>query len=214
MTKIIRCNGLIDFLLVVLWMGSIRDHFWKFQRKCSSGINVLRRNTSGTCQSEGPKWNPPHTQNKLPPLVHPPPLHLCLSALVIGQLSQSEDDTWRKNDCNYFSLSGSWSIMLRVIYTRSSRTFYIYIYGIKNVQSFCFPKNENRITKGSRGIRREKSLLLWISEAWRGVSIPRLSPPVPGTIPAPGRRRGRKKIQEKIIKLKAVCRVGWCEKVQ
>ena len=151
------------------------------------------------------KWRP----KVEPPLVHPASLHLCLGSFCFGQLSQSEDDTWRKNDCNYFSLSGSWSIMLRVIYTRSSRTFYIYIYGIKNVQSFCFPKNENRITKGSRGIRREKSLLLWISEAWRGVSIPRLSPPVPGTIPAPGRRRGRKKLQEKIIKLKAVYSTVW-----
>ena len=157
----------------------------------------------------GERWLPTGPPSPPPP-VQVPPLRPNLGPYGFGQLSQFEDDTWRKNDCNYFSLSGSWSIMLRVIYTRSSRTFYIYIYGIKNVQSFCFPKNENRITKGSRGIRREKSLLLWISEAWRGVSIPRLSPPVPGTIPAPGRRRGRKKLQEKIIKLKAVYSTVYC----
>ena len=45
MTKIICRSGPIDFLLVVLWVGLIRDHFWKFQRKCSSCLNLPRRNT-------------------------------------------------------------------------------------------------------------------------------------------------------------------------
>ena len=43
MTKIIRCNDRIDGLLLVLWVGSIRDHFWKFQLKTNSDPKGSRK---------------------------------------------------------------------------------------------------------------------------------------------------------------------------
>ena len=55
----------------------------------------------------GERWLPTGPPSPPPP-VQVPPLRPNLGAYGFGQLSQFEDDTWRKNDCNYFSFSRSW----------------------------------------------------------------------------------------------------------
>ena len=62
-------------------MGSSQDHFWRFQRKCSSERNGLRRNTSGKCRSGGPTPHPNNLEFMTPPLfTHP------LSIFVLAHL--------------------------------------------------------------------------------------------------------------------------------
>ena len=69
---------------------------------------------------------------KLTPPCWPTPLRLCLGAFVLGQLSQSEDDTWRKNDCNYFSFSRSWWYMIQyhIIFGITYYNFFIFFHRV------------------------------------------------------------------------------------
>ena len=88
MTKNIRCNHRIDTRLAVLWVGSIRDHFWKFQRKCSSCLIGPRRNTSGKCPSGGPTPHPKNWEFMTPPLfTHP----LSIFVLVHSNMDSSHN---------------------------------------------------------------------------------------------------------------------------